>query len=352
MAAAIDRLECLGQETSGESVGPFAREPRVSARRYFHFGVGYRANALRIGKLTMDNILEAFLRRQKKKRGLAAASDRLDLPAPGNPPKATSLNFTARADSSGAVYVTLGEEFVVRIDFPSDYLRRADAAQVLTWLTPLEIFHPNIRAPFICVGRLVPGTPLVDILHQVFEIITYNKVTMREDDALNHEACAWARNNKIVFHRHAAAQAAASGIAQRSFCRGHHRRGHSLMRYGHHNWPAAVREALEACAYAVTEVGHNLGNFISATRCRSLRASLMTGCCSKPALHDRNTRNRSGICLQWNSELPGGVKFALSGREPFHANSAEIPLMQRSGLRTTSSSSVHRFRQCMVKHSW
>ena len=29
----------------------------------------------------------------------------------------------------------------------------------------------------------------------MFEIITYNKATMREDDALNFEACRWARWN-------------------------------------------------------------------------------------------------------------------------------------------------------------
>jgi hypothetical protein len=63
------------------------------------------------------------------------------------------------------------------------------------------VFHPNIsdKAPFICVGKLAPNTPLVDILYQCFEIITYNKVTMREDDALNTEACVWARENQHRF---------------------------------------------------------------------------------------------------------------------------------------------------------
>ena len=62
-----------------------------------------------------------------------------------------------------------------------------------------EVFHPNIKAPFICVGKLSPGTLLVDILYQCFEIISYNKVTMREDDALNGAACAWARSNQHRF---------------------------------------------------------------------------------------------------------------------------------------------------------
>jgi hypothetical protein len=68
---------------------------------------------------------------------------------------------------------------------------------VLTWLAPRDIWHPNISAdaPVICVGRLAPGTALVDLLYQLFEVITWNKVTMREDDALNRAACQWARRN-------------------------------------------------------------------------------------------------------------------------------------------------------------
>ena len=89
--------------------------------------------------------------------------------------------------------MTEANHFEMGIWFPADYLRRVEPFEVLTYLGPREVFHPNIKAPFICVGRLVPGTPLVDILHQCSEIITYNKVTMREDDALNQDACAWAR---------------------------------------------------------------------------------------------------------------------------------------------------------------
>jgi hypothetical protein len=96
--------------------------------------------------------------------------------------------------------------FQVGIYFPSDYLRRAEPGEVLTWLGPPNIFHPNVRCRdrsmgigSICIGRLTPGMRLVDLLYQCFEIITYNKVTMREDDALNHAACVWARNNQSRF---------------------------------------------------------------------------------------------------------------------------------------------------------
>jgi hypothetical protein len=154
-----------------------------------------------------DKIFAAFLQRQYEEgRALAGASDLLELfPMPtvdGEP----SQTHIARFLCNGLVRSSEGEiveanHFEVMINFPSDYLRRADPFQVLTWLGPRNVFHPNIsdRAPLICVGKLAPSTPLVDLLYQCFEIITYNKVTMREDDALNVAACKWARENQGRF---------------------------------------------------------------------------------------------------------------------------------------------------------
>ena len=154
--------------------------------------------------MTRDTVLEAFLARQYEEgMALATASDLLELePIDGPPPQ----RYLARFRCKGLVRSPDGEivetdRFEIGIWFPSDYLRWAEPWQVLTWLGPRQVFHPNIsdRLPAICVGRLVPGTPLVDLLYQCFEIITYNKVTMREDDALNHAACAWARDNRHRF---------------------------------------------------------------------------------------------------------------------------------------------------------
>lgn len=153
-----------------------------------------------------DKIFESFLQRQYEEGlALADSSDLLELyPAitrNGEPPQ----DYLARFRSKGLV--RFGEEicewdcFEVMIYFPTDYLRLANGFQVLSWCYPQEVFHPNIsdKSPFICVGRLAPGTSLVDLLFQCWEIITYNKVTMREDDALNREACAWARLNQHRF---------------------------------------------------------------------------------------------------------------------------------------------------------
>lgn len=150
----------------------------------------------------MDRIFDAFLERQYEDgMALAQASDLLNLvPLPGQVPQRYIAVFICKGlVRTGEGTVTEANRFEVAIWFPPDYLRRADPFEILTYLGPREVFHPNIKAPFICVGKLSPGTLLVDILYQCFEIITFNKVTMREDDALNGAACAWARSNQYRF---------------------------------------------------------------------------------------------------------------------------------------------------------
>ena len=89
----------------------------------------------------------------------------------------------------------------VGIFFPDDYLRRAAIPEVLTWLGPVNVLHPNILGPAgaICIGHLEPGMGLVDILYQLYEIIVYRKFNPQEHNSLNKAACAWARNNLSRF---------------------------------------------------------------------------------------------------------------------------------------------------------
>ena len=154
--------------------------------------------------MTRDPIRDAFLACQYEEgMALAQSSDILRLTALDG----RSLDkYVAEFRCTGLVRGSRGEVeeagyFVVGIWFPLDYLRRAEPSQVLSWIGPRSVFHPNIsdKEPYICVGRLAPGTTLVDIVYQCFEIITYKKVTMREDDALNRSACAWARANQHRF---------------------------------------------------------------------------------------------------------------------------------------------------------
>lgn len=150
----------------------------------------------------MDNIFNAFLTRQSADGlRLAAASDCLQLmplgPEPAQRYLARFAASTLVCDAGGAVREVSG--FTVGIWFPSDYLRRADPYEIATWLEPVEVFLPNVRPPFLCLGKVAPGTGLCDLLYQAFEIGTGAKVTMREDDALNPLACAWSRQNLARF---------------------------------------------------------------------------------------------------------------------------------------------------------
>jgi len=87
--------------------------------------------------------------------------------------------------------IQAADHFVVSLWFPDDYLHRAETFEVLTWLHPLNVWHPNIRPPAICAGHLSPGMAITDLLFQAYEIITYHKYATH--DGLNPDACNWAR---------------------------------------------------------------------------------------------------------------------------------------------------------------
>lgn len=150
-----------------------------------------------------DRILEAFLRRQEEEgRALAAQSDLVSLVAIGSPPDRYMLELKCK----GLVEVSPNEvveanQFLVGIWFPSTYLRIAEPLRVLKWLAPRNVFHPNISAihSLICIGPVAPGTSLVDVMYRVWDVVSWNKVTMREDDALNYAACQWARQHRDRF---------------------------------------------------------------------------------------------------------------------------------------------------------
>jgi len=147
-----------------------------------------------------DKIFSKFLERQREEAlALAAKSSILRLfPGPGSPPQQYIAEFRCQGlvqERNGRI----GEcgLFVVGIFLPNDYLRRASTFEVLTWLGPTNVFHPNILGQHgaICIGRLNPGTSLVSICYQVFEMIVYRTYNTREFDSLNKAACSWARNN-------------------------------------------------------------------------------------------------------------------------------------------------------------
>ena len=153
--------------------------------------------------MTYDEILRDFLAHQQEEGlRLAQESSLLDLlPLGGSP----AQRYIARYSCRGLIRTAAGEireadRFEVGIFFPREYLRQA-GPHVLTWLSPREIFHPNVsdRAPVACIGAIHPATPLVQLLIRVWEVITYRKKTTNELDALNPVACQWARNHMDRF---------------------------------------------------------------------------------------------------------------------------------------------------------
>jgi len=155
----------------------------------------------------MSRIFDAFLTQQYEEAlALEAVSDRVELlPMGGPPPDRYVVRFHCR----GLVCrpggeVETADQFALGIRFPPDYLHVANPFEVLTWFAPENIFHPNIGPGpggmiYICIGQISAGTSLIDLVEQCFEVITYQKVTMREDDAVSREACVWARQNQHRF---------------------------------------------------------------------------------------------------------------------------------------------------------
>jgi len=148
----------------------------------------------------MDKIFEGFLAHQYQEGiALAEASDLLELePLHESPPQHYLARFYCKGlTRSQDGCICEANRFEVGLWFPSDYLRHVNSLFIVTWLNPREIFHPNISntAPIMCLGPITPGTPLTDLLYRSFELITWNKLTMRENEALNAEACVWARHN-------------------------------------------------------------------------------------------------------------------------------------------------------------
>jgi hypothetical protein len=143
-----------------------------------------------------DLIYSDFLNRQVEE-GLALAdqSDLLALrPLPGPVPAHFLAEFRCRGlvrDSAG--HIVEHDCFVVGIWFPPDYLRRTvHVSHVLTYLGPAERpWHANINPPFICMN-LWAGMGLTQILHALFDLLTWNSHACH--DALNAEAAQWARN--------------------------------------------------------------------------------------------------------------------------------------------------------------
>lgn len=144
-----------------------------------------------------DPILQGFLEAQfKSARQLAEQSDIVEImPLPPFPPERYLLRFKcACLRGTDAADLKSADQVLVGIAFPPDYLRSINGGEVVTLLDPPDLFHPNVKSPFICVGDLSPGTSLIDLAHQVYEIVTFQK--RNTVHGLNPLAIEWTRSHQ------------------------------------------------------------------------------------------------------------------------------------------------------------
>jgi len=148
-----------------------------------------------------DVILDGFLHSQfKEGMKLAGGSNIVDiLPVEGSPPFRYVVRFKCNSivQSNGKIETSHGF-YVAGITFHREYLRFVgNPYQIVTWLAPGNIFHPNILPPasLICLGKINPGTGLIDIIFRIYNVIRFANVTPVEGDALNKFACKWYREN-------------------------------------------------------------------------------------------------------------------------------------------------------------
>ena len=143
-------------------------------------------------------IRERFLRRQYRE-GMAFAkeSDILALRL-ASPQDEAPWRYVAGFRCRGLVQFTprdveVTDYFEVGIRYPHNCMNRMDSLSCLAFLGPPGAFSPHIRAPFVCIGRLRGGTPLVEICLRLFEVITWQRFSLLETRSLSREACRWGR---------------------------------------------------------------------------------------------------------------------------------------------------------------
>lgn len=152
----------------------------------------------------MDKVFSNFLHRQRDDAlRFNADSDLVQLMPFDDEPQRYVIDLRCKGlirSPTGAIEVA--DHFGVAVYFAEDYLRCvANPFQVLTWLGPRNVFHPNISSilPLICIGTVTPGTGLLELAQRVFDVVTYRRVTVDERKALSRAACQWARRHTGLF---------------------------------------------------------------------------------------------------------------------------------------------------------
>jgi hypothetical protein len=88
------------------------------------------------------------------------------------------------------------DEHTVVVRFMPDCLRHTDRFQMIQYAGPREPapWHPNIcpRTGAVCV-EVYPGETVLEIVESLHDLIRWRIRQLRDDDALNKDACAYGR---------------------------------------------------------------------------------------------------------------------------------------------------------------
>lgn len=147
----------------------------------------------------MEKVFGDFLEIQREEGlALAKASDVLDL-QPLDPQRYLATFRCYGVFDYGEGPIVEADRFMVGIFMPDDYLRVPATEIICTFFGPRQTYHPNVGFPMICIGEVFPATTLVQVLHRLYEVVSYQNYGTDERDSLNPEACAWARANASRF---------------------------------------------------------------------------------------------------------------------------------------------------------
>jgi hypothetical protein len=139
---------------------------------------------------------------------LAEKSDVLRItPLPPFPPCGYVCEFDVahlRRLPEGVVEISAGP-VVAAVLFPEDYLHSTDPRlylKVASVIEPLNLVHPNINGYAVCLGSaFAPGTPITALLWELYDIVSYQNVTLDERNAMNPEACRLLREHAELLAR-------------------------------------------------------------------------------------------------------------------------------------------------------
>lgn len=144
----------------------------------------------------MDRVFDAFcLAAQRDAETLTAQSDVLTVLAlPPQPPSHFLVQFRVpylRRTPRNTIDIAPGPVEAV-VHFPADYLL-GTTPQLwfrVAMITTPDFVHPNVREGVVCLGaQFNPGTSLRVLIRALYDLVSYQTMTLDERNAMDAETC-------------------------------------------------------------------------------------------------------------------------------------------------------------------